>query len=213
MAPTAATDSLAQNNFTTVFDVAPLLTFDGIKSKGAVYGGQVGHNWQYGRAVAGLELDFSATDSGASSNRIVQVGGGVTTTNFKSDDVSYLGTARGRLGWTPIDTVLLSTARQALHGNATSELTPQWTSSPGLTRTTTNTTPFDRFGWVAGVGVEGLLFGANWVGRLEYLHYDFGRVETFDSFTQNPGISFGDRRGSQTIDILRAGVSYKLPPT
>jgi opacity protein-like surface antigen len=200
----------AQNNFTTVFDVAPLLTFDGIKSKGAVYGGQVGHNWQYGRAVAGLELDFSVTDIKGDSNRIVSGGG--TTTDFKSDDVSYLGTARGRLGWTPTDTVLLyGTAGLAWERYKRIDTTVDVT--PGLIRTTTNTTPFDRFGWVAGVGVEGLLFGANWVGRLEYLHYDFGRVETFDSFTQNPGISFGDRRGSQTIDILRAGVSYKLPPT
>ena len=35
-----------------------------------------------------------------------------------------------------------------------------------------------RFGWVAGVGGEMRLFNSNWLGRLEYLHYDFGRSDT-----------------------------------
>ena len=35
---------------------------------------------------------------------------------------------------------------------------------------------FDKFGWVAGVGGEVKLFGSNVIGRLEYLHYDFGPV-------------------------------------
>ena len=35
-----------------------------------------------------------------------------------------------------------------------------------------------RFGWVAGIGGEMRLFNSNWLARLEYLHYDFGRSDT-----------------------------------
>ena len=74
-------------------------------------------------------------------------------------------------------------------------------------------TPFDRFGWVAGAGAEAKLPGSNWIGRLEYLHYDFGAVESGTTVTSTAGgVSFADGRGRQHIDLVRAGVSYKLPP-
>ena len=42
-------------------------SINGIKSKGALYGAQAGYNWQFGRAVTGLEIDFSATNLDGSS--------------------------------------------------------------------------------------------------------------------------------------------------
>jgi opacity protein-like surface antigen len=45
----------------TTFFAAPQ-SINGIRSKGAVYGAQAGYNWQFGRIVTGLEIDFSATD-------------------------------------------------------------------------------------------------------------------------------------------------------
>ena len=42
--------------------------------------------------------------------------------------------------------------------------------------------PSWRFGWVVGVGAEQRIGTTNWIGRLEYLHYDFG---TFESATSS----------------------------
>jgi len=55
-------------------------------------------------------------------------------------------------------------------------------------------------------------FGPNWVGRVEYLHYDFGKFEDTNTFTTTvPGlVPYSERRGRQTIEVIRAGVSYKF---
>jgi outer membrane immunogenic protein len=57
-------------------------------------------------------------------------------------------------------------------------------------------------------------WGPNWVGRLEYLHYDFGRVQDTVTFTSSvPGnLPYSEHRGRQTIEVLRAGISYKFTP-
>src|SRR5439155_15476331 len=52
----------------------------------------------------------------------------------------------------------------------------------------------------------------NWIGRIEYLHYDLGQVASASTFTSTlpgstPEISTA---GSQTIDVVRAGLSYKF---
>src|SRR5215471_3691767 len=49
-----------------------------------------------------------------------------------------------------------------------------------------STTPFWKFGWVAGVGGEARLWDSNWLLRLQYLHYDFGdSVNNAQAFTEN----------------------------
>jgi opacity protein-like surface antigen len=58
---------------------------------------------------------------------------------------------------------------------------------------------------VAGLGVETRLWDSNWLARLEYLHYDFldsgsGFLTDFPSFTS----------GHLTVDVVRAGLSYKF---
>jgi outer membrane immunogenic protein len=62
-----------------------------------------------------------------------------------------------------------------------------------------------EFGWVAGIGVEARLWNTNWLGRIEYLHYDFGDSgSSFDS----GGVTFSS--GHLTTDVVRAGLSYKF---
>jgi outer membrane immunogenic protein len=73
------------------------------------------------------------------------------------------------------------------------------------------TIPNDRFGWVVGAGVEGKLAGTGWVGRIEYLHYDFGTSQTPVVVISNiAGGSFAESAKDQTIDVVRAGLSYKF---
>ncbi len=194
----------------TLFPLPPYAAVQGFKSQGGLYGAQAGYNWQFGRAVTGFEIDFSAADiSGNSATAAQEFPGQGTLASNRFDRVKYLGTTRGRLGWLPTDNLLLyGTAGAAWarvdEGRNTSV-------GPPINVNASGNAPFDRLGWVAGVGVETMLFGSSWIGRLEYLHYDFGAVaQTASRISSVPNGSFSDHAGRQTIDTVRAALSYKF---
>ena len=203
------------NDFSTNFTgSSPLSVIGGIKSQGWLGGGQAGYNWQYARVVAGLEIDGSATGIKGSSLPITFPITSGNQTVTASDNVKYLGTARGRLGWTPAGNWLLygtgGLAWESVHRSGVNVRA----IGGGNTATFASDEPLDHFGWVAGIGAEVMLGSSNWIGRLEYLHYDFGTVEGTTVQTSNdPGtLSYADRGGRQTIETVRAGVSYKFTP-
>lgn len=178
---------------------------DGFASKGAVVGAHAGYNWQFGRAVTGLEIDWSAADISGSSQVSATTIFGPETLD-RTDRLKYLGTARGRVGWLPADHVMLY-GTAGLAWERVDETRRR--TSPAVNLNVT--TPFDRLGWVAGAGIEAMPFGPNWIGRIEYLHYDFGGAQEFNVITSTaPGIWRADRAGRQSFDVLRAGLSYKF---
>jgi opacity protein-like surface antigen len=182
----------------------------GIKSTGWLAGGQAGYNWQYASVVGGVEIDGSATGIKGSSAPVTAT----TLTETQSDNVKYLGTVRGRLGWTPASTWLLYGTGGLAWERVNRSIRDFSDFGAGNIQVGTSDTPRDHFGWVAGVGVESFIGSPNWIGRLEYLHYDFGTVESADAIVSNsPGLaSRAERGGRQTIDTVRAGVSYKFTP-
>jgi opacity protein-like surface antigen len=200
------------NDFSTNFtSFGPVAAFDGgIKSEGWLVGGHAGYNWQYTSVVAGLEIDSSATGIKGSS---VPATSQNSLTETLSDNVKYLGTARGRLGWTPAGNWLLY-GTGGLGWERVHRSSADVTALPGNTTIATSETPLDHFGWVAGFGVESFIGSSNWIARLEYLHYDFGTVESTTTQASNVvgTASFSDKGGRQTIDTVRAGVSYKFTP-
>jgi outer membrane immunogenic protein len=204
------------NDFVRVAFTDPLQTFDGIKSQGGVFGGQAGYNWQFGRWVAGLELDGSASHiRGETAPLFRDVGNGNSSTTSLGDDVKYLGSVRARVGGAPVanvDAMFYGTA--GLAWERLSRVTTTLFLIPPSTDFTVTRAPQDRFGWVSGIGGEFRLGASNWIGRIEYLHYDFGSVETKNSanFIGATG-SFADATGRQTIDVVRGGVSYKFAAT
>jgi opacity protein-like surface antigen len=191
----------------TSFDSAP---FPNASPKGGVFGGQAGYNWQYGSIVGGLEVDFSGADiknsstytTAATTTTAVTVTTPegpckepVTTTkyvtqttytnhtrDFKIDDLS---SSRGRVGYTVLPS-LLAYGTAGL-GWSQSSLTVDGASSDA-----------DKFGWVAGAGLEYKVWG-NFIARAEYLHYDFGKVTYGDGFV-----------GKTAVDVARGGLSYKF---
>jgi outer membrane immunogenic protein len=185
-----------------------------VSSKGFLGGFQAGANWQAGSWVGGLELDLSATSikgTSATTTAVTQLG--LTTlveTAAQTDKFDMVGSARARLGYLPWPNVLL-------YGTAG----PAWTrlvqtlddaatlSQPGLgieTITESISNPSWRLGAVAGVGAEVRLGDTNWLGRVEYLHYDFGKSDAFLS-SSSPSISTS---GNLTLDVVRAGLGYKF---
>ena len=198
-----------ENTFVTVTQVNPLVTVGGIESKGSVYGGHAGFNWQQGWLVGGLELDISGTNiRGDSAPGIRTFTLGRSITDISSDDVKLLGTARGRVGFALGTGSAWNALLYGTGGLAWERVNRNGTTVsvfPPTTQTILSTDPKFHFGWVAGVGGELQVANTNWIARLEYLYYDFGQVEF--SRTQP---TFEDDGGRQTINVVRAGLSYKF---
>jgi outer membrane immunogenic protein len=181
-------------------DVVQLGSFDA-SPKGGVVGGHAGYNWQYGHVVTGLEIDFSAADiktSGTVGTFSLECLPGPGTI-FRSLKFDELATARARLGYLVLPDLLaygtagLGWGHSELYGSA-SVGQPSWLPPPGSGFA-------NNFGWVAGGGLEHKLWEHVLV-RVEYLHYDFGKTTyVTPAFTTN---------ASTTIDVVRAGLSYKF---
>ena len=217
-------DDLSATDDPFFFGKFPGFTTPGFDSKGWLAGFHAGANWQDGRIVGGLEIDLSATGiKGSSSSAVGPV---IDPNGFGQDSAlvrqsgkfEWLGSARGRLGVlaTP-DILLYGTGGLAWTDYVHNEnllttrdfLPPAVAPSDGVFSNTSYANW--RFGWVAGVGGEMRLFKSNWLGRLEYLHYDFGQSQTsaISMYYAGPWPRTG---GNLTADVVRAGLSYKFDP-
>src|SRR5262249_7440045 len=121
--------------------------------------------------------------------------------------------ARARLGFAPGGACCSSLLFYGTGGLAWERVDRDSTTltvAPGITQTVVTTTPNDRFGWVLGLGAEARLGGTGWIGRIEYLHYDFGTSQTTTVVISNTPGGFAESAKDQTIDVVRAGLSYKF---
>ena len=109
-----------------------------------------------------------------------------------------------------------STARPGLAWERLSRVTTTLFLIPPSTDFTVTRAPQDRFGWVAGIGGEFRLGASNWIGRIEYLHYDFGGRNVLVNNTGLTVAAAAQPRGSYTSrfhtegNLVRAGFSYKF---
>jgi opacity protein-like surface antigen len=214
----------AHTSIENQFNFSPLLGFVGLppsfvglapSPSGGVFGFQAGHNWQWGPAVGGLEIDFS----GASIHGTASTSGTVTFVNqttlgvaIRDLKVDALSSARGRLGYLIFPNWLLyGTAGISWgHANLTSDL-----NFPALGGTSSTTALLSEFGWVAGGGLEWKL-ADHWLLRGEYLHYDFGKATAATdvlSTVSSPAIGSANPFSvnvRNTVDVARAALSYKF---
>jgi opacity protein-like surface antigen len=194
----------------TVFSgKAPL---PGIDSRGPLWGFQVGANWQAGAWVGGLEIDLSGTNikgSSSTSSTITSETTTVSTSLAQADKFDLLGSARARIGYLPWPNLLLygtgGPAWTRLVQNFEETIVVSAPNNPVETVTFSASEPSWRFGAVAGVGAEARLWDSDWLARVEYLHYDFGKLSSFSSSDGASSIT-----GRLTADVLRAGLSYKF---
>jgi opacity protein-like surface antigen len=179
-------------------DTIRLSSFDA-SPKGGVVGGHAGYNWQYGSVVTGLEIDFSAADiktAGTVGTFLLEClpSPGTISRSMKFDE---LATARGRLGYLVLPSLLAYGTAGAAWGHST--MTGA-VSVPNVFSVSGDASA-NNFGWVAGGGLEHKLWEHVLV-RVEYLHYDFVKTTyVTPAFTTNVATS---------IDVVRAGLSYKF---
>lgn len=157
---------------------------NGVSPEGALVGGTVGYNHQFGQFVAGIEADLSYSDIEDTYN-FDTVAGPASS----SLELDYLATVRGRLGYAWDRTLIYATGGVAF-GDVTVDV-----SNPAGDNSEEDT----AVGYVLGAGVE-YAFTDNWTVKGEYNYVDLGDIDT------PPG------RDDQSFDahIVKAGLNYKF---
>jgi outer membrane immunogenic protein len=163
---------------------------------GAIAGGTLGCNYQTSNIIFGIEGDFSWTNKEGDAFALPPFN--VT----RSDETSekWLGTFRGRLGYTPWERAFL----YATGGGAVANIEAKVCAFNGTCVSETKSV----LGWAVGVGVEFALWDA-WTAKAEYLHVEFGPT----SFLSHQTIgtqTFEARNVPVLDDVFRVGVNYRL---
>ena len=168
----------------------------GFSKDGVIAGGYAGYNWQLGsNFVLGAEFEGSWSDL-QQGNVPCTIGQAAICRN----DVNWLGSVRGRAG-VAFNQVLFYAAGGWAFADASHDRQFLPLGGGPFTSGVSDT----RDGWVAAVGVE-WAFAGNWIGRVQYDHYDFG-TKTY----LMPALSnVSDTRVSLTVDTVRVGIGYKF---
>ena len=162
-------------------------------SFGSVFGGlQFGYNYLLpSRILIGAETDISFPNYYPSDAEVSSV---LTPRSALAEQLDYIATLRGRLGYAFDKTLLYATGGLALssgHFVRTDPVSGDEQSRPGL-----------RTGWTLGAGVE-YAFQPKWTARLEYLYSHFGTHDV--AFT-------GGAQYSSSFDLhmVRLGLNRKF---
>ena len=177
-------------------------------SLGSLFGGlQVGYNHMLSsRVLIGVEADLSFPNSYTSD---AEVWAGTTSRSILVEQLDYIATLRGRLGYVFDKTLLYATGGLAIssgHFVRTDPVSGDEQSRPGM-----------RAGFTVGGGIEYALH-ENWSARFEYLYSRFGATNTmfvnggtyssrFDVNTVRVGLNrkFGDLGAGESK--IKSGVS------
>ena len=195
-----------------------------LKPKGPLGGLQFGYNWQLQGVVLGFEADYSWADIKGSGMLSTAVGvpgprNIVTTTNsFASDDLKSIGTVRGRLGITPLPTLLLYGTGGFAFGEASSSTAMNFVHTIGFNIPGTPFSPIAASasqtltGWTAGLGAE-WAFAPHWSLKAEALYYDLGNLNYLVGTSTNAALSSSATVSASTHfygNIARVGINYQF---
>ena len=160
-------------------------TAGSFNTTGGLVGGTIGYNYQIGMAVLGVEGDIDWASIKGSSSAAGCLAG-CTTSN------SWLGTARGRLGYAA-DRFMPYVTGGAAFGNINA-------STPGLAGASST-----NVGWTVGAGLE-FAFAPHWTAKAEYLYVDLGK------FNCGAGCAAGALTDnvSFTTNLIRGGINYRF---
>lgn len=183
-----------------------------VDPNGAIFGGQVGYNYQSGHAVYGVEGDFQWSgqrDTAGCGIECLAAPGVTFIAGSAGQDIKWFGTARARLGWADNGWLLYVTGGGAWAGiDATTAFSE---TGFGINLAQSNTTGFTRGGWVVGGGAEVRIFGP-WSAKFEYLYMDFGKISDTLTISALPfGTTATITSNSKIQDsIIRIGLNYRF---
>jgi outer membrane immunogenic protein len=165
---------------------------------GGLFGGTIGCNYQADRWVFGIEGD----DSWTNTKGITGVVAPFNPAYFADTKERWIGTLRGRIGWTMSpQTLIYATGGAAFGRIAADNFSP--TFGTGVSDAATLT------GYVVGGGIESMLpFWQNVSAKAEFLYVDYG-THTFFNPPITPGNCVCIPNSIRTEDyIFRLGLNY-----
>jgi outer membrane immunogenic protein len=180
---------------------------------GFLGGGQLGYNWQSGNWVFGLEGDIdgvSAKSSGIFPDCLAPVppaGLATPLTLNATRELDWLGTVRGRIGYTPVAPFLVyATGGLAVGEHKLGIGLSDPTANP--VANLFNETSSASAGWTVGAGAE-WMFARQWSLKAEYLYVDLGDISSTINYayptanTSSLTATVHDRE-----NIVRGGINY-----
>jgi outer membrane immunogenic protein len=176
---------------------SPKWTTFGFDTSGAVFGGQLGCDYQFaGNWVLGVQGMLSATDIN---------GFGPDADPSESSTISVkvdrLWSVTGRLGYAGLMPETLVYFKGGVAG-----VRDQWNMSNAVFDFPQLITS-NRTGYTVGGGVE-WAFARNWTAFAEYSYYDFGTKNVF-SWTEG-GDDVNSLIPKQTLSTVKVGLNYRL---
>jgi outer membrane immunogenic protein len=191
---------------------------------GSLFGVQAGYNWQFGNWVLGVEGDISGVGIGGFDSDVPlrTIGLGAPALRFGADnfmrqEINWLASARGRLGYASGAGLIYATA-----GAAWANVDYQANTSDdsilcaGAGCAWPAAFSDTRLGWVVGGGYEWAA-ASNWTLRGEYLFYSFGGASTTASTMLSGGTctncSTTYNWGDFDIHAVRLGLNYRWDRT
>ncbi len=177
------------------------------KPKGGVFGFGGGYNWQYGRFVGGVEVDYGFSSEKDNQSACAIPDGNICfLTVGLNSKIDALGSARVRAGFLLGDSFLLYGTGGLGFARSQATVTATFPISETTSRTLSASAHANNFGWVAGAGGEYKLM-QNLRIRAEYLHYDFG--STTYAF-QTPFILGVNVNAKTTDDVVRGALIWSF---
>jgi outer membrane immunogenic protein len=182
-----------------------------LNRSGFIGGGQIGYNYQAHALVMGVEADLDGAHVRGSSS--IQTAG---TAQFDPAIISarstlnWLGTARARLGFTPVDRWLVYATGGLAFG---ADYHRYAAAEPSDGEVLASSRTLFRAGWTFGGGLE-WAFADNWSVKAEYLYYNLGssRDAAMPSADFAPlwDAGYVSNKFTDTGNIARFGVNYKF---
>jgi outer membrane immunogenic protein len=186
-------------------DPQPQETFT--QSGAGVLGGlEGGYDWQFGRALFGVQGDWQWSAQAQTACVFVCDDEGTVKTTQR---LQAIGTLRGRIGVVSGGTLLYATGGLAF---------AKVDTDIGLIRSLSGMANAASFhhsptGWTMGAGIETAL-GGHWTTKIEYLYADLGHIsDSFDT-PDAPSAPITTQITSDLREhIVRAGINYRFGGT
>jgi opacity protein-like surface antigen len=178
-------------------------------SYGAMAGAQTGFNKQFGSFVIGAIADYDFVGGATAKQSASGAYQGVGYNLAQSQQLRSLGTIRGRIGFTPVDDMLIYATAGLAFGQTQASSSLAFASGPIYSGSHNDLT----VGLAAGGGVEYAL-GPQWSVGAEVLYYNLGdsHVVGLPNYIVPPG--FVSPESDSTFGfrgyVMRVGVNYQF---
>jgi outer membrane immunogenic protein len=204
--------NVTQNPSSALFGANP---FDyKTKPAGFIGGAQIGYNYQINAFVLGIEGDFQFStmkkSGGVVGLPLNPAGFQAASYSDTESKMDYFGTLRARLGFVPMDRLMIYGTGGLMFANVKNNSVTQYNNvvfDPAFRYAGSASSM--KTGYVVGAGAE-YAFTNNITAKLEYLYYDLGKQNYFGARVAGVNGFSLNYQTKNTGNIVRAGVNYKF---